>query len=160
VQPPAEYLKPGDFAEGEQIPQPGIGGKQSPRRPYADLNGTDLWIPNFYGNTLTHIDTRTKAVTYYPVPYPAMNPYEAAVDSQHRLWLTFQNSDELGRFDQASKAWTLYSWPTRGMAQRQNHWLERDGVLQFVSSSGPSHRVGRMVIRSAAEVEALRGKVR
>src|SRR5262249_52345249 len=49
-QPPAEYLKPGDFAEGEVIPQPGIGGKQSPRRPFADLNGTAVWVPNFYGN--------------------------------------------------------------------------------------------------------------
>ena len=46
------------------------------------------------------------------------------------------------------------------MAQRHNHWLGRDGVLQFVSSSGPSHRVGRMVMRSAAEVQALRDKVR
>ena len=51
AQPPAEYVQPGDFAEGEVIPQPGIGGKQSPRRPSADHNSTAVWIPNFYGNT-------------------------------------------------------------------------------------------------------------
>jgi streptogramin lyase len=160
VQPAAEYVKPGDFVEGEAIPQPGIGGKQSPRRPIGDLNGNAVWVPNFYGNTLLRIDTQTKALKYYPVPYPAMNPYEAAVDSKHRVWITFQNSDEMGRFDPETGNWTIYSWPTKGMAQRQNHMLERDGVLQFVSASSPSHRVGRMVIRTEKDVQALRDRAR
>lgn len=160
AQPLTEYLKPGDLAEGESIPTPGIGGKQSPRRPYADPNGDALWVTNFNGNTLMRIDTRTSTVKYYTVPYPAMNPYEAAVDSKSRVWVTFQNSDELGRFDPASGVWTIYSYPTKGMAQRQNHMLERDGVLQFVSASGPAHRVGRMVMRSARDVQALRDRVR
>lgn len=158
--PPAEYVKPGDFAEGEEIPQPGIGGKQSPRRPFADLNGTALWVPNFYGNTLLRIDTKTKELKYYPVPYSAMNPYEAAVDSKHQVWVTFQNSDEMGRFDPETGNWTMYSWPTKGMAQRQNHMLERNGVLQFASASGVAHRVGRMVIRSERDVQALRALAR
>jgi streptogramin lyase len=159
-QPPAEYVKAGDFGQGEEIPQPGIGGKQSPRRPFADLNGTALWVPNFYGNTLLRIDTKTKELKYYPVPYPAMNPYEAAVDSKHQVWVTFQNSDEMGRFDPQTGNWTMYSWPTKGMAQRQNHMLERDGVLQFASASGVAHRVGRMVIRTEKDVQALRDHVK
>jgi streptogramin lyase len=160
VRPPAEYLKAGDFAEGEEIPQPGIGGKQSPRRPAADLNGTAVWIPNFYGNTLARIDTKTKELKYYPVPYPAMNPYEAQVDSRHQVWVTFQNSDEMGRFDPNTGTWTMFSWPTKGMAQRQNHMLERNGVLQFASASSATHRVGRMVMRSERDVQALRDRVR
>lgn len=159
-QPPTEYVKPGDFAEGEEIPQPGIGGKQSPRRPYADLNGPAVWVPNFFGNTLLRIDTKTKALKYYAVPYPAMNPYEAAVDSNHQVWVTFQNSDEMGRFDPNTGSWTMFSWPTKGMSQRQNHMLERNGVLQFVSASGAAHRVGRMVMRSERDVQALRDRVR
>jgi virginiamycin B lyase len=157
-QAPAEYVKPGDFAEGEVIPQPGIGGKQSPRRPFADLNSTAVWVPNFYGNTLLRIDTKTKDLKYYPVPYAAMNPYEAQVDSTHRVWVTFQNSDEMGRFEPETGKWTMYSWPTKGMAQRQNHMVERNGVLQFTAASGQAFRVGRMVIRSAAEVAALRDR--
>ena len=160
TQPPAEYVKPGDFAEGEEVPQPGIGGKHSPRRPDADLNGTSVWVPNFYGNTLLRIDTKTKEMKYYAVPYPGMNPYEAMVDSKHQVWVTFQNSDEMGRFDPATEKWTMYNWPTRGMAQRQNHILERDGVLQFVSASSAQMRVGRMVMRSAADVKALADKAR
>jgi virginiamycin B lyase len=155
-QPPAEYVKPGDFAEGEEIPQPGIGGKQSPRRPSADLNGTAVWIPNFYGNTLLRIDTKTKELKYYPVPYAAMNPYEAMIDSKHQVWVTFQNSDEMGRFDPNTEKWTMYSWPTRGMQQRQNHITERDGLLQFVSASGAQMRVGRMVLRSEKDLQSLR----
>ena len=157
-QPPAEYVKPGDFAEGEEIPQPGIGGKQSPRRPIADLKGAAVWIPNFYGNTVLRIDTKTKALKYYAVPFPAMNPYEGAMDSQHRVWVTFQNSDEMGRLNTETGTWTMYSWPTKGMAQRQNHMLERDGVLQFVSASGLSHRVGRMVMRTEKDLQTLRDR--
>ena len=156
--PLTEYLKPGDFAAGEEVPRRGLGGKQSPRRPVADLHGNALWVPNFYGNTLLRIDTRTQELTYYAVPYPAMNPYEAMVDSQHGVWVTFQNSDEVGRFDPDTESWTVYSYPTKGMAQRQNHLFERDGVVQLVSASGPSTRVGRMVIRSAEEVQALRDR--
>jgi len=159
AQPWAEYLKPGDFADGEQLPQQGIGGKQSPRRPVADLKSTAVWIPNFYGNTVLRIDSRTKVLKYYPAPSPGMTPYEAAVDSQHRVWITFQNSDEMGLLNPETGSWTMYSWPTKGMAQRQNHMLERDGVLQFVSASGLSHRVGRMVMRSDKDVQALRARV-
>ena len=158
--PLAEYLKPGDFAPGEDIPRQGAGGKQAPRRPYADLNGTALWVPNFYGNTLARIDTVTSEVKYYPVPYPAMNPYEAAVDSKHQVWVTFQNGDELGRFNPDNGSWVIYSWPTKGMAQRQNHLSERDGVVQLVSASNPAQRVGRMVMRSAGDLQALRDRVR
>lgn len=154
----AEYLKPGDFAEGEAIPQQGIGGKQSPRRPVADLKSAAVWVPNFYGNTLLRIDSRTKALKYYPVPYPGMTPYEAAVDSQHNVWITFQNSDEMGRFNPETGIWTMYSYPSKGMAQRQNHMLERDGVLQFVSASGLSHRVGRMVMRTEKDLQSLRAR--
>ena len=160
AQLPAEFVKPGDFAEGEEIPQPGIGGKQSPRRPYADLKSPALWVPNFYGNSLVRIDTRTKAVKYIAVPSSGMNPYEAAVDSKGRVWVTFQNSDEMGRYDPAAGTWTMYSYPTKGMAQRQNHMYERNGVLQFISASGPSHRVGKFVIRSAKDVQALRDKTK
>jgi len=159
-QKPAEYVKAGDFAEGEEIPQPGIGGKQSPRRPSADLNGTGVWIPNFYGNTLLRIDTKTKALKYNAVPYPAMNPYEAMVDTKHRVWVTFQNSDEMGRFDPDTNTWTMFSWPTKGMAQRQNHMLEKDGTLQFVSASGLSHRVGKMVMRTEKDLQGLRDRAR
>jgi streptogramin lyase len=159
-QPATEYVKPGDFGEGEEIPRRGLGGKQSPRRPYADLTTNDLWVTNFYGNTLLRIDTRTKALKYYPMPYAAMNPYEAMVDSKHRVWLSFQNSDEMGRFDPDKGTWTMYSWPMKGAAQRQNHIVEKDGVMHLVLASGPGARTGQMVIRSAAEVQALRDKVK
>jgi hypothetical protein len=44
------------------------------------------------------------------------------------------------------------------MAQRQNHMLERDGVLQFVSAAGLAHRVGRMVMRTEKDVQVLRDR--
>jgi streptogramin lyase len=115
-------------------------------------------VPNFYGNTVLRIDSRTKALKYYPVPYPGMTPYEAAVDSQHNVWITFQNSDEMGRLDPETGTWTMYSYPSKGLAQRHNHMLERDGVLQFVAASGLSHRLGRMVMRTEKDLQTLRAR--
>tara|TARA_B100001123_G_scaffold404964_1_gene494888 strand:+ start:445 stop:2559 length:2115 start_codon:yes stop_codon:yes gene_type:complete len=158
--PLTEYMQPGDLADGEELPSMGLGGRQAPRRPSADLSNDSVWIPNFYGNTLLHIDTRTKALTYHDVPFPGMNPYEAMIDSQSKVWLSFQNSDQVGRFDPDTETWTMYSWPKKGMGQRQNHILERDGVIQLSSASGIAHSVGSMVMRSAKDIEALRNKVR
>jgi len=155
-QPLTEYLKPGDIAE--QIPQPGVGGRQSPRRPRADLNGTDVWVPNWFGNTVVRIDARTSTLRYYAMPYPGMSPYEAAIDSHHRVWVSLQGSDEVARLDPDSDKWTFYTWPSRGTAQRQNNVLDRNGVLQVVLTSSASHRVGRMVMRTSDDIQALRAR--
>jgi virginiamycin B lyase len=157
---PAEYVKPGDFSAGEEIPRRGLGGQQSPRRPSADLAGNSIWVPNFYGNTLVKIDAKTKEVKFYGVPYPGMNPYEAMIDSQHRVWLSFQNSDEVGRFDPTTEKWTIYSWPFKGAQQRQNHMIEKEGVVQLSLASGAATRTGKMVMRSARDIQALRDRVR
>ena len=156
AQPLTEYLKPGDITEA--IPQPGVGGKQSPRRPRADLNGSDVWVPNWFGNTVVRIDARTSKLKYYAMPYPGMSPYEASIDGHHRLWVSLQGSDEVARLDPDTDKWTFYSWPSRGTAQRQNNVLDRNGVLQVVLTSSASHRVGRMVMRTAEDMQALRAR--
>jgi virginiamycin B lyase len=156
--PLAEYLKPGDITE--KIPQPGVGGVQSPRRPRADHNGTDVWVPNWFGNSLMKIDSGTAEFKYYGVPFPGMSPYEAAVDSKHQVWVSFENGDEVGRFDPKTEKWTVYGWSTRGTAQRCQNIFEHDGVVEVVLASSAAQRVGRMVIRTPEEVEQLRQRAR
>ena len=134
--PLAEYLKPGDVTEN--IPVTGVGGKQSPRRPRADHATTDVWVPTWFGNTIVRIDAVSKKATHIPMPYPAMNPYEIDVDTNHGVWVSFQNGDEVGRYNPAAGQWTLYTWPTRGTAQRQNNVVERNGVLEVIGAAGPS----------------------
>jgi streptogramin lyase len=85
-----------------------------------------------------------------------MSPYEASVDSRHRLWVSLQGADEVARLDPDTEKWTFYSWASRGTAQRQNNILDRNGVLQVVLTSSANHRVGRMVMRTAEEIQALR----
>lgn len=156
--PLAEYLKPGDITE--RIPLTGVGGKLSPRRPRADHTTADVWVPNWFGNTLVHIDATTKKATHLPVPYPAMNPYEVDVDSRHGVWVSFQNGDDVGRYDPLTGQWTIFTWPTRGTAQRQNNVVERNGVVEVIGALGPATKLSRMVMRTSSEIDALRARAR
>jgi streptogramin lyase len=156
--PLTEYLKPGELTE--HVPVTGVGGKQSPRRPRADHTTTDVWVPTWFGNTIVRIDTASKKVTHIPMPYPAMNPYEIDVDTKHGVWVSFQNGDEVGRYDPATGQWTFYTWPTRGTAQRQNNVVERNGVLEVIGAAGPATKLSRMVMRTPQELEALRARTR
>ena len=156
--PLTEYVKPGDFSE--RIPQPGIGGLQSPRRPRADHKSSNVWVPNWFGNTLVRIDARTAEIKYFVPPYPGMSPYEVSVDSKHRVWVSLQDSDEIARFDPDTEKWTIFGWPTRGTAQRHQNILEHDGVVEVVLASDAANRVGRMVMRTAADIRDLSGRAR
>ena len=158
MQPLTAFVKPGDI--GEELPTAGVGGKQAPRRPRADHATDDVWIPNFYGNTLIRLNARTAELKYYPLPFAGMNPYETDVDSRHRVWMNFQNSDEIGVFDPATEKWTLYSWPTKGATQRQNTLLDRDGVIQIAGAFLNANRASRMVLRTPQEIQALRDRAR
>ena len=74
--------------------------------------------------------------------------------------MSFENGDEVGRFDPKTEKWTLYGWPTRGTAQRCGNIFEHDGILEVVLASSAAQRVGRMVIRTPEEVEQLRQRAR
>ena len=89
-----------------------------------------------------------------------MNPYEIDVDSKHGVWVSIQNGDEIAHYDPVTGRWTLYTWPTRGTAQRQNNVVERSGVLEVIAAAGPSTRLSRMVMRTPQEIEALRALAR
>ena len=155
--PPVPYLEEGDLSP-EDIKMYLARGRttwQAPRRPSADDASPDVWIPNFSGNNLMRIDIDTRKVSYYPAPRPGMNPYKAGVDTSHQVWVSMQGADDVGRFDPATLKWTLYSWPSRGTALRGISVVDHDGVVEVVGAYFNGARVGRMVMRKAADVQAL-----
>ena len=154
--PPSTYgfLQEGDLS-AEDLK---VLSRQRPRRPAADVRGADVWVPNFSGNNLMRINIETMKTTFHPVPRVGMNPYMAAVDASHNVWVSFLGGDEVGKFDPTTETWTLYSWPSRGTALRHLGLVDHNGVVQVIGAYFNAARVGRMVMRTERDVQALRAR--
>ena len=150
--PTFDFLQDGDVSAEDRKQL----ARQRPRRPAADVNGVDVWVPNFSGNNLMRINADTMTTTYYPAPRVGMNPYMAAVDSSHNVWVSFLGGDEVGKFDPRTEEWTLYSWPSRGTALRNLGMVDHNGIVQIVGAYFNAARVGRMVMRTERDMQALR----
>jgi len=90
---------------------------QGPRRMGTDKNADVLWVGNSWGASLARIDTRTREVSYVPLP-GRMQPYHVHVDSKHRAWTNLWGADRVMRYDPAGGAWTAFDLPTRGAEPR------------------------------------------
>lgn len=124
----------------------------------ADRNSDDVWVPDYSGNNLLRINTRTLKTTFYPAPRAGLNPYMGMVDSAHNVWMNLQGSDYVARFDPKTEKWTLFSWPIRGTSTRALHMAERNGQIQLTAMFYNASRAGRMVIRSKQEIQALKAR--
>jgi streptogramin lyase len=157
---PHPFLKEGDLsAEDLKAYGPRGTGAQAPRRPAADKNGDDIWIPNYSGQNLLRINSRTLKTTYYPAPVFGLNPYMTAVDNSHNVWMSLQGGDQIARFNPKTEKWTLYSWPSRGTGLRTFALLDQDGELQVVGAYFNGNRVGRMVMRTEQDLQVLKTQV-
>src|SRR5580704_4276198 len=154
------FLKEGDLSpEDLKAYGPRGMGAQAPRRLGADKNGDDIWVPDYSGNNLLRINVPTLKTKYYPAPRLGLNPYMAVVDNSHNVWMNLQGSDDIAKFDPKAEKWTLYSWPLRGTSTRALHVLDRNGMLQLTVLFHDANRVGRMVVRTREEMEALKTQV-
>jgi streptogramin lyase/mono/diheme cytochrome c family protein len=103
-------------------------GVQYPRRLGADKRGTAIWIPNWWGKNLARIDTRTKEVTYHKPPID-VQPYFAAVDRNHVVWINLTNDDHVASFEPSSQQWTFYRLPINGCESRHISVDDRTGSV-------------------------------
>ena len=147
------YVQDGDFSPEDLAIYAGRGrGLQAPRRPAADLLTGDVWVPNYAGNNLLRIDIDSLETTYYPLPRAGMNPYMAGVDGDHGVWVSLQGGDEVAKLDPESGEWSLYAWPSRGTGLRNLAVVERAGRVEIVGAYFNANRIGRMVMRTRAEL--------
>ena len=154
------FLKDGDLSpEDLKAYGPRGTGTEAPRRLVADRNSDDVWVPDYSGNNLLRINTRTLKTTFYPAPRAGLNPYMGMVDSAHNVWMNLQGSDYVARFDPKTEKWTLFSWPIRGTSTRALHMAERNGQIQLTAMFYNASRAGRMVIRSRQDIQALKARV-
>jgi streptogramin lyase len=133
--------------------------QQGPRRMGTDKNADVLWIGNSWGGSLTRIDTRTKEVSFVPLPDPvAQQPYQVAVDREHRAWTNMWTTDQVMRFDPRTSTWTAFDLPTRGSEARYISVDERDGVTQVIVPYYRTSKVAVMTVRSEADLAALKAQ--
>ena len=154
------FLQEGDSsAEDWKIYASQGRGLQGPRRPAADKESSDVWMPNYSGNNLMRINIETLKTTFYPLPRVGLNPYMAAVDDSHNVWISLHGGDEVVKFDPKTERWSFYAWPSRGTGLRNLAVVNRNGVLQIIGAYFNGNRVGRMVMRTQKDLQALQTRV-
>ena len=133
---------------------------EGPRRMGADKQGHVVWVCDWWGGSLAKIDTQTLGVTLIPLPRPEVQePYQAAVDKDHNVWINLMNSDEVIKYDPKTSKWTEYPFPTLGAEARYVSLLERDGKVEIILPYSRARRVARMTPRSKEEIQALKQQV-
>lgn len=133
---------------------------EGPRRMEADKHGQDLWVCDWWGGNLAKIDTRTLKVTIVPLPRPeAQEPYQAAVDNEHNVWMNIMNGDEVLKYDPKTAKWTEYPFPTLGAETRYVSLLEKDGHLQVILPYSRTRKVAKMTLRSKEDLLQLKAQV-
>jgi streptogramin lyase len=157
----AAFLKPEDMGKQELLNVGyGLGhqmsGSQMPRRIKADLQGEDLWVANYTGDSLLRVNIKTRQTTYYPAPAGGMGLYDVGIDSQHRVWVGIQNGDEIARFDPDTQQWTIYPLPSKGISARSLSVVERNGRVEVVVPANDALKAVRMIIRTKEDISELR----
>jgi streptogramin lyase len=133
---------------------------EGPRRMGADKQGHVVWVCDWWGGNLAKIDTQTLGVTIVPLPRPdSQEPYQAAVDKDHNVWVNLMNSDEVIKYDPKTSQWTEYPFPTLGAETRYVSLLERNGKMEIILPYSRARRVARMSFRSKEDIQALKQQV-
>ena len=130
---------------------------QGPRRMGVDKNGDVLWVGASWGGALARIDTKTLDLSFVPLP-GFQQPYHVAVDSQHHAWTNAWMTDQVLRYDPASKTWTTFDLPTRGGEVRYVSLLEQNGQMQVVLPYFRARKVAVMSFRSEADLAAVKAQ--
>jgi streptogramin lyase len=141
----------GIFAPDFNVPFP---WSQGPRRMGTDKNGDVLWVGNSWGGSLARIDTRSKDLSFVPLP-PNLQPYQVAVDKNHNPWTNLWMTDRVARYAPATDTWTVFDLPSRGGEVRYISLDERDGTTRVVLPYFRTRKVAVMTLRSEADLAAL-----
>ena len=97
--------------------------------------------------------------TFIPMPSADDEPYHAAVDSNHNVWVNMMDDDRIMKYDPKTSQSTAFPLPTLGAEVRYVSVLERDGSMQLSIPYSRARKVARMTIRSKEEVQALKNQV-
>ena len=89
-----------------------------------------VWIPGWWGQNLLGINIHTNKMSMYPLPTLDSGPYMTKVDKDHVVWMNFQNSDTIAKFDPRTERWVEYPLPTLGTEIHAIGILDRNGSTE------------------------------
>ncbi|MEO8344813.1 MAG: lyase [Betaproteobacteria bacterium] len=122
--------------------QSGIYGKLDPRNgevtvwqaprgsgPYGITTtpAGDVYYASLAGNHIAKIDLVSGEASVIEPPTPRQGARRVWSDSQGRIWVSYWNTGQVGRYDPATRAWR--EWKLPGNARTYSVWVDaRDGV--------------------------------
>src|SRR5262245_63590328 len=71
----------------------------------------DIWYASLAGDHIARVDLATGEATVVEPPRKGVGPRRIWSDSKGLLWVSFWNSGGVGRYDPATKIWTVYPMP-------------------------------------------------
>src|ERR1700760_3251421 len=71
----------------------------------------DVWYASLAGDHLVRIDNATGAATVVEPPRRGAGPRRIWSDSKGVLWVSLWHAGAIGRYDPATKTWTMYLMP-------------------------------------------------
>lgn len=145
--------------EGESSFSWGVPWGQGPRRPGGDKHGDAVWVPGWWSHNLMKIDIHTsKVIKEYPMPLADGGSYMAQVDKDHVVWVNYQNSGTISKFDPKNEKWIIYTLPSLGLETHQIGVFDHDGPTQIAVADERNSKIDRVQFRTQAQVNALRAE--
>ena len=149
-----------DMMGGNMVTGAGWPWGHAVRKIGADVRGTTVWGPTWFGDNMIRIDSLTDKVTVYPVPWRDGAGYMTVVDEEGMVWTNYTNGDYVAKLDPKTEKWTRYDLPTLGT---ETHGLEVStisGRTQVVVPYLAAQKTARLEFRTREELETLKAKVR
>ena len=132
---------------------------QTPRRLAGDHSGSTMWCTNLFGQDIAEVDIHTLKVTYYDLPIPYATAYDLHVDDKHVVWVSLRNADRVGKFDPATKKWTVYKLPSLGGENRGIYADEYHKTGNVWVASFRGSKATRLQFRTEQQLAAVQAKM-
>lgn len=87
----------------------------------ATQNG-EIYFASLAGNYIAHVDTATGAATVIEPPTPQQGARRVVADTHGRIWVSYWNTGQVGRYDPSNGAWR--EWKMPGSAHAYAIWID------------------------------------
>lgn len=141
------------YQQAESSFTTGILPAQGPRRMTAQDDY--IWWSNWFGQSISRLNIRTREVKYFNAPLPNVSPYTMAADKNGMLWIALPNDDRVAKFDPETKQWTLYNLPSHGTNTRFITVDNRKDSVEVWAAGFMTSKVVRLQFRTKQQMQAV-----